>query len=95
MARYTESVCRLCRREGEKLYLKGDRCYGDKCSFYQRSYAPRQQASAARKNARNTAFSCVKKKARRIYGVLENNSVCIMTKPPEWVVLPVKISWPS
>ena len=40
MARYTEAVCRQCRREGAKLFLKGDRCYSDKCAFAVRSYAP-------------------------------------------------------
>ena len=42
MARYTGPVCRQCRREGVKLFLKGDRCYGDKCAFSRRSYAPGQ-----------------------------------------------------
>lgn len=40
MARYTDAVCRLCRREGEKLFLKGERCFTPKCSFEKRSYAP-------------------------------------------------------
>ena len=43
MARYTGATCRLCRREGQKLFLKGDRCYTDKCAFVRRSYAPGQQ----------------------------------------------------
>ena len=42
MARYTGATCRLCRREGQKLFLKGDRCYTDKCAFVRRSYAPGQ-----------------------------------------------------
>lgn len=73
MARYTESVCRLCRREGEKLYLKGDRCYGDKCSFTTRSYAPGQhgQAAARKKRSEYGLQLREKQKARRIYGVLE------------------------
>lgn len=73
MARYTESVCRLCRREGEKLYLKGDRCYGDKCSFTKRNYAPGQHGqSAARKKRSEYGLQLrEKQKARRIYGVLE------------------------
>ena len=73
MARYTESVCRLCRREGEKLYLKGDRCYGDKCSFTKRSYAPGQhgQAAARKKRSEYGLQLREKQKARRIYGVLE------------------------
>ncbi|MEG0998383.1 MAG: 30S ribosomal protein S4 [Clostridiales bacterium] len=73
MARYTESVCRLCRREGEKLYLKGDRCYGDKCSFVKRSYAPGQHGqSAARKKRSEYGLQLrEKQKARRVYGILE------------------------
>ena len=73
MARYTESVCRLCRREGEKLYLKGDRCYGDKCSFTKRRYAPGQhgQAAARKKQSEYGLQLREKQKARRIYGVLE------------------------
>lgn len=73
MARYTESVCRLCRREGEKLYLKGDRCYGDKCAITKRSYAPGQhgQAAARKKRSEYGLQLREKQKARRIYGVLE------------------------
>lgn len=41
MARYTGAVCKMCRREGKKLYLKGERCYSNKCAFERRSYAPR------------------------------------------------------
>ena len=46
MARYTGATCRLCRREGQKLFLKGDRCYTDKCAFVRRSYAPGQHGAA-------------------------------------------------
>ena len=49
MARYTEAVCRQCRREGAKLFLKGDRCYSDKCAFAVRSYAPGQHGQARKK----------------------------------------------
>lgn len=70
MARYTEAVCRQCRREGAKLFLKGDRCYSDKCAFAVRSYAPGQHGQA-RKKYLSTVFSYVKTKARRIYGMLE------------------------
>lgn len=49
MARYTDSVCRLCRREGMKLYLKGDRCFTDKCAITKRAYAPGQHGSGRRK----------------------------------------------
>lgn len=73
MARYTESQCRLCRREGEKLYLKGDRCYGEKCSFAKRSYAPGQHGAAAARKKRSEYGLQLreKEKVRRIYGVLE------------------------
>lgn len=73
MARYTESQCRLCRREGEKLYLKGDRCYGEKCSFSKRSYAPGQHGAAAARKKRSEYGLQLreKEKVRRIYGILE------------------------
>lgn len=73
MARYTESVCRLCRREGDKLYLKGDRCYSNKCAISKRAYAPGQhgQASARKKRSEYGLQLREKQKARRIYGVLE------------------------
>jgi len=75
MARYTDSVCKLCRREGEKLFLKGERCYTPKCAMEKRPYAPGQhgRASQARQN-RQSDYSRqlrAKQKARRIYGVLE------------------------
>ena len=73
MARYTGSQCRLCRREGEKLYLKGDRCYGEKCSFSKRSYAPGQHGAAAARKKRSEYGLQLreKEKVRRLYGVLE------------------------
>ncbi len=49
MARYTGATCRLCRREGMKLFLKGDRCYTDKCAFARRSYAPGQHGADKKK----------------------------------------------
>lgn len=49
MARYTGATCRLCRREGMKLFLKGDRCFTDKCAFVRRSYAPGQHGANKRK----------------------------------------------
>jgi small subunit ribosomal protein S4 len=74
MARYTGSKCKLCRREGEKLYLKGDRCYSPKCAFERRSYAPGlhgRSRSFRRKTSDYGAQLREKQKARRIYGVLE------------------------
>ena len=73
MAKYTGPVCRLCRREGVKLYLKGDRCYSDKCAFTVRSFAPGQHgAGQARKKVSEYGTQLrEKQKTRRIYGVLE------------------------
>ena len=71
MARYTGPVCRLCRREGAKLYLKGDRCYSDSCSFTKRSYAPGQQGQARKKVSEYGLQLREKQRARRVYGVLE------------------------
>jgi len=74
MARYTGSKCKLCRREGEKLYLKGDRCYSPKCAFERRSYAPGlhgRSRSFRRKTSDYGIQLREKQKARRIYGVLE------------------------
>lgn len=73
MAKYTGPVCRQCRREGAKLYLKGDRCYSDKCSFSVRSFAPGQHgAGQARKKVSEYGIQLrEKQKVRRVYGVLE------------------------
>ncbi|MCY6371531.1 30S ribosomal protein S4 [Clostridium ganghwense] len=71
MARYTGSMCRLCRREGMKLFLKGDRCYTDKCAFARRSYAPGQHGQGRKKLSNYGIQLREKQKARRIYGVLE------------------------
>lgn len=71
MARYTEAVCRQCRREGVKLFLKGDRCYGDKCAFAVRAYAPGQHGQARKKVSEYGIQLREKQKARRIYGMLE------------------------
>lgn len=71
MARYTGSVCRLCRREGLKLFLKGDRCYTDKCAFSRRGYAPGQHGQSRKKMSNYGVQLREKQKARRIYGILE------------------------
>ena len=71
MARYTGAVCRLCRREGTKLYLKGDRCYSDKCSITQRQYAPGQHGQGRKKLSEYGLQLREKQKAKRYYGVLE------------------------
>ncbi|MFC4765921.1 30S ribosomal protein S4 [Effusibacillus consociatus] len=71
MARYTGAVCRLCRREGVKLYLKGERCYSDKCAIDRRPYAPGQHGQARKKVSEYGLQLREKQKARRVYGVLE------------------------
>ena len=71
MARYTGADCRLCRREGIKLFLKGDRCFGDKCAIERRPYPPGQ---AGKKRPRDSEYRVQlreKQRAKRIYGVLE------------------------
>ncbi|NLI11402.1 30S ribosomal protein S4 [Pelotomaculum propionicicum] len=71
MAKYTESVCRLCRREGLKLYLKGDRCYTPKCAVERRAYAPGQHGQGRKKVSEYGLQLREKQKARRMYGILE------------------------
>ena len=72
MARYTGSVCKLCRREGQKLFLKGERCYTGKCAIDRRSYAPGQHGQARNKKASEYGKQLrTKQVARRYYGVLE------------------------
>lgn len=71
MARYTEAKCRICRREGEKLFLKGDRCYTDKCSYERRPYAPGGSARMRRKMSDYAVQLREKQKVRRMYGILE------------------------
>ncbi|MCD3291959.1 30S ribosomal protein S4 [Clostridium botulinum C/D] len=71
MARYIGATCRLCRREGMKLFLKGDRCYTDKCAFARRSYAPGQHGQGRKKLSNYGVQLREKQKARRIYGILE------------------------
>ena len=72
MARYTGAVCRLCRREGKKLFLKGDRCYSDKCAFTHRPYAPGQHGQGRTKLSEYGLQLRAKQSARRYYGVLES-----------------------
>ena len=71
MARYTGAVCRLCRREGQKLFLKGERCYSGKCSVDRRAYAPGQHGQGRKKVSEYGLQLRTKQKARRYYGVLE------------------------
>ncbi len=71
MARYTEAACRLCRREGEKLFLKGQRCYTGKCAIARRSFAPGQHGQGRKKVSEYGTQLREKQKTKRFYGVLE------------------------
>ena len=73
MARYTDSVCKLCRREGLKLFLKGERCLSDKCAIDRRSYPPGQHGPNPRRRKASDYATQLreKQKVKRIYGVLE------------------------
>ncbi len=72
MARYTDASCRLCRREGEKLFLKGERCTTNKCSITRRPYAPGHHGQNRKKLSEYGIQLREKQKARRYYGVLES-----------------------
>lgn len=71
MARYTGPACKLCRREGKKLFLKGDRCYSSKCALERRSYAPGQHGQNRKKTSEYGLQLRAKQTARRYYGVNE------------------------
>jgi len=72
MARYRDPNCKLCRREGMKLFLKGSRCTSDKCAFERRGYAPGQHGQTGRRKGSEYGFQLrEKQKIRRIYGILE------------------------
>lgn len=72
MARYCESVCRLCRREGLKLFLKGDRCFGEKCAFERRGYAPGEHGQGRKKQYSDYGLQLrEKQKLKRMYAILE------------------------
>ena len=71
MARYTEAKCRLCRREAQKLFLKGDRCYTDKCAYERRPYAPGGAGRLRKKMSDYAVQLREKQKVRRMYGLLE------------------------
>jgi small subunit ribosomal protein S4 len=72
LARYTDSSCRLCRRENLKLFLKGDRCYSEKCAFERRGYAPGDHGQAHKKQRSDYGVQLrEKQKLKRLYGLLE------------------------
>ncbi len=72
MARYTGAVCRQCRREGQKLFLKGERCYTGKCAIERRAYAPGQHGQSRKKFSEYGLQLREKQKVRKYYGVLES-----------------------
>jgi small subunit ribosomal protein S4 len=72
MARYTGDSCRVCRREGEKLFLKGSRCYTDKCAIQRRAYAPGQHGQKRKKLSEYGVQLREKQRAKAFYGVLES-----------------------
>lgn len=71
MARYTDANCKLCRREGQKLFLKGERCYSSKCALERRNYAPGQHGQSRKKQSEYGLQLREKQKAKRFYGVPE------------------------
>ena len=71
MSRYTGAVCKLCRREGKKLFLKGERCYTGKCSVERRAYAPGQHGQSRKKTSEYGLQLRAKQQARRFYGIQE------------------------
>ena len=71
MSRYTDANCKLCRREGQKLFLKGERCYSSKCAIERRNYAPGQHGQARKKMSEYGVQLREKQKAKRFYGVQE------------------------
>ena len=73
MARYTDAVCRLCRREGMKLFLKGERCYTEKCAIEKRNFPPGQHGKTRKQKLQGYGVQLrEKQKVKRIYGVLED-----------------------
>ncbi len=72
MSRYTDAVCKLCRREGKKLFLKGARCYTGKCSLERRQYAPGQHGQSRKKTSEYGLQLRAKQQAKRYYGVQES-----------------------
>ena len=83
MARYSESVCRLCRREGMKLFLKGDRCFTEKCAIEKRNYAPGQHGKGGRVKSKLQGYGLQlreKQKTKRLYGMMEGQFALTFTR---------------
>lgn len=75
MGRHVQAICKLCRREGEKLFLKGEKCFTEKCPFARRSYAPGQHGKLSARVSEYQIRLREKQKARRIYGLVERQFV--------------------
>lgn len=80
MARYTDASCKLCRREAQKLFLKGDRCYSQKCALERRAYPPGQHGQGRKKTSEYGLQLREKQKAKRFYGMLEKQFRNTFTK---------------
>jgi small subunit ribosomal protein S4 len=80
MARYTDAVCRLCRREGTKLFLKGDRCFSPKCGIERRAYPPGQHGQGRTRFSDYGVQLREKQKVKRMYGLLEKQFAATMSK---------------
>ncbi len=80
MARYNDAVCRLCRREGSKLFLKGDRCFSPKCAIERRSYPPGQHGQGRTRFSDYGVQLREKQKVKRMYGLLEKQFASTMTR---------------
>ena len=83
MARYTGPVCKLCRREGQKLFLKGQKCYTEKCPVERRQYPPGQHGPAQARRRKQSDYAAQlreKQKVKRMYGLLEKQFAATMTK---------------
>ena len=91
MARYTGASCRQCRRENLKLFLKGDRCYSDKCAFERRAFAPGQHGQSRFRKVSDYAVQLrEKQKVKRIYGMLEGQFKRYLKWRNQERALPVK-----
>ena len=86
MARYTGSVCRLCRRENLKLFLKGDRCYSDKCSFDRRGYPPGQHGQRRGRKVSDYGIQ-LREKSKQIKSIEEALEAVVRRGVPQWIEL--------
>jgi small subunit ribosomal protein S4 len=84
MGRYIKSVCKLCRREGNKLFLKGDRCYSEKCAIKRRAYPPGQHGQLPQKTSEYSIRLREKQKAKRTYGISERQFRGYFEKALKW-----------